>query len=154
MAGGMRAGAGLRWERKVPRLEGGDDEDDEGRHERAGGGVETREMPNHLAVPLKKGFPAHIRPAVRDFLLQHAEDHPDRFKRDIADWDTLRAPCIRPDVRSDAAADALLRSVPRLARARCHSPPPGTTPTSSLSSRSSPRMSVPPPLPDLRSSVP
>lgn len=69
-------------------------------------------MPNHLTVPAKKTYPAQIRARVRDYLHDHAQDHPDLYKQDIALWDALRAPCIVHDVRIDAAS-AFIRSVAR-----------------------------------------
>lgn len=73
------------------------------------------EMPNHLSVPLKKTYPAQIRARVRDYLHDHAQDHPDLYKQDIADWETLRAPCIVHDIRNDAASP-FIRSVAPLLR--------------------------------------
>lgn len=68
-------------------------------------------MPNHLSLPFKKTYPVQIRAPVRDYLHDHSQDHPDLYKRDISEWEALRAPCILPDVRSDAS-DAFLQSVP------------------------------------------
>ncbi|KAG8213026.1 putative pH-response regulator protein [Butyriboletus roseoflavus] len=65
-------------------------------------------MPNHLTIPFKKTYPARIRPRVRDYLNNHSQDHPDRYKLDIARWEDLRAPCIAQDVRTDAV-NAFLR---------------------------------------------
>lgn len=70
-------------------------------------------MPNHLSLPLKKTYPVQIRAPVRDYLHNHSQDHPDLYKYDISQWEALRAPCILPDARNDAA-DAFLWSVPRL----------------------------------------
>ncbi|KAF8442365.1 BRO1-like domain-containing protein [Boletus edulis BED1] len=61
-------------------------------------------MPNHLHLPFKKSYPAHIRQRVRDYLDDHTQDHPDVYKQDIAHWDALRVPCIAHDVRSDAVS--------------------------------------------------
>lgn len=71
-------------------------------------------MPNHLTVPFKKTYPAQIRARVRDYLHNHAQDHPDLYKQDIADWDALRTPCIVHDVRNDTV-NAFIRSALRLA---------------------------------------
>lgn len=68
-------------------------------------------MPNHLTVPFKKTYPAHVRNRVRDYLHNHSQDHPDRYKHDVAFWEDLRAPCIAHDVRIDTV-NAFLRSVP------------------------------------------
>ncbi|KAH0833294.1 putative pH-response regulator [Lanmaoa asiatica] len=64
-------------------------------------------MPNHLSIPFKKTYPAHIRTQVRDYLNDNSQDHPDLYKHDIADWEALRAPCVLHDVRTDAV-DAFL----------------------------------------------
>lgn len=51
-------------------------------------------MPNHLGIPFKKTYTAPIRASVRDYILRHTEDHPDAYKSDIAQWESLRGACM------------------------------------------------------------
>ncbi|KAI6133596.1 BRO1-like domain-containing protein [Pisolithus croceorrhizus] len=51
-------------------------------------------MPNHLVIPFKKTYTAPIRSSVRDYILHHTEDHPDAYRSDIAQWESLRVACM------------------------------------------------------------
>ncbi|KAG9315304.1 putative pH-response regulator protein [Chiua virens] len=65
-------------------------------------------MPNHLHIPFKKSYPAHIQSRLRDYLQIHSQDHPDLYKQDIQLWVDLRAPCIAHDLHIDTI-DTFLR---------------------------------------------
>lgn len=50
-------------------------------------------MPNHLSVPLKKSYKVNISDVRLD-------EHPDAYRRDLAQWDSLRARCVAPDTNA------------------------------------------------------
>ncbi|KAI6038820.1 BRO1-like domain-containing protein [Pisolithus marmoratus] len=51
-------------------------------------------MPNHLSIPFKRSYTAPIRSSVRDYILHQTEEHPDAYKSDIAQWESLRVACV------------------------------------------------------------
>ncbi|KAL4062196.1 BRO1-like domain-containing protein [Scleroderma citrinum] len=57
-------------------------------------------MPNHLGIPVKKTYPASIRTGVRDYILNHTEDHPEAYRTDISQWESLRAACTNATAHS------------------------------------------------------
>ncbi|KAF9223431.1 BRO1-domain-containing protein [Gyrodon lividus] len=59
-------------------------------------------MPNHLSVPFKKTYATPIRDKVRDYIQNKTEDHPDAYKSDINEWESLRAACTSNVVRNDS----------------------------------------------------
>ncbi|KAF8842107.1 BRO1-domain-containing protein [Paxillus ammoniavirescens] len=59
-------------------------------------------MPNHLSIPFKKTYATPIRAKVRDYIQNQTEDHPDAYKPDISQWETLRAACTTNAVRNDS----------------------------------------------------
>ncbi|KIJ62786.1 hypothetical protein HYDPIDRAFT_182503 [Hydnomerulius pinastri MD-312] len=58
-------------------------------------------MPNILIIPFKKTYATPIRDKARDYIQNQTEDHPDAYKSDIAQWETLRAACTTSSVRND-----------------------------------------------------
>ncbi|KAG6329314.1 hypothetical protein ID866_9775, partial [Astraeus odoratus] len=55
--------------------------------------TDTAKMPNHLGIPFKKAYATSVRASVRDYILGQTEDHPDAYRADIAQWESLRAAC-------------------------------------------------------------
>lgn len=47
-------------------------------------------MPNLLFVPFKQSYKAPVKQAARDYIHDHTDEHPDAFKWDINQWETLR----------------------------------------------------------------
>ncbi|KAI6115655.1 BRO1-like domain-containing protein [Pisolithus croceorrhizus] len=67
-------------------------------------------MPNHLVVPFKKTYTAPIRSSVRDYILHHTEDHPDAYRSDIAQWESLRVACMNTTTAHHSSdVDAFLK---------------------------------------------
>jgi hypothetical protein len=64
-------------------------------------------MPNQLAVPFKKSYHAPIQRAARDYLADHTDYHPDEFKWDLDQWDSLRKAAVAQVVHADRVSDIL-----------------------------------------------
>lgn len=59
-------------------------------------------MPNLLEIPFKKTYDVPLRRSVRDYILaNHTDVHPDAFKWDISQWETLRKQAIDRIVHVD-----------------------------------------------------
>ncbi|KAF9237666.1 BRO1-like domain-containing protein [Melanogaster broomeanus] len=59
-------------------------------------------MPNHLSIPFKKTYATPLRAKVRDYIQNQTADHPDAYKPDISQWESLRAACTTNAIRSDS----------------------------------------------------
>lgn len=58
-------------------------------------------MSNLLAVPFKKAYPINIKDATRNYLDAYSGTHPDEFKSDILEWQSLRRNFIGETVHTD-----------------------------------------------------
>lgn len=54
-------------------------------------------MSNQLFIPLKKGYVADLRTAVRNYIQNNTSDHPDPYNWDIEEWNTYRQDAVVGD---------------------------------------------------------
>ncbi|TFK72898.1 BRO1-domain-containing protein [Pluteus cervinus] len=64
-------------------------------------------MSNLLAVPLKQTYQVEIKDPVRTYLQSHATAHPDEFKDDILEWQSLRKNILGEVIHNDRIRAAL-----------------------------------------------
>ena len=64
-------------------------------------------MSNLLAVPLKQTYQVNIKDPVRAYLQSHATAHPDEFKDDILEWQSLRKNLLGEVIHNDRIRAAL-----------------------------------------------
>lgn len=57
---------------------------------------------NMLTVPLRRTEPLQLNSALRSYIEQSYDQHPDMFKRDIASLEELRASILDLDIRSSS----------------------------------------------------
>ncbi|KAF8656828.1 hypothetical protein AX16_002376 [Volvariella volvacea WC 439] len=64
-------------------------------------------MPNLLSIPPKRTYSVDVKEAARTYLADVAGVHPDEFKQDILEWNTLRRNAIGETVHSNRIQPAL-----------------------------------------------
>ncbi|TFK47825.1 pH-response regulator [Heliocybe sulcata] len=65
-------------------------------------------MPNQLSVPFKKTYNVDVKKAARDYIYaKHVDTHPDAFKWDLNEWESLRKDATGGVVRVDRVDPAV-----------------------------------------------